>query len=76
LEVLSKGKPYKNINKTKKVKRLEKKLKRQQKRLSRKYESLKVISKNIKEGEATKQNITKQVVKVQKLHQRLTNIRR
>jgi putative transposase len=36
---------------------------------------LKVRSKNIKEGEATKQNITKQVVKVQKLHQRLTNIR-
>jgi putative transposase len=50
LEVLSKGKPYKNINKTKKVKRLEKKLKRQQKRLSRKYESLKVRSKNIRKG--------------------------
>ena len=31
--------------------------------------------KNIKEGRATRQNIQKQVVKVQKLHQRLRNIR-
>lgn len=70
--ILSKGKPYKNINKTKKVKKLEKKLKRQQKRLSRKYESLKLRK---KKGEATRQNIQKQIVKVQKLHQRLTNTR-
>ncbi|MDT7932625.1 transposase, partial [Clostridium perfringens] len=32
-------------------------------------------NKNIKEGRATGQNIQKQVVKVQKLHQRLANIR-
>jgi putative transposase len=70
--ILSKGKPYKNINKTKKVKKLEKKLKRQQKRLSRKYESLKQRK---KKGVATRQNIQKQIVKVQKLHQRLTNTR-
>src|SRR4030066_564409 len=70
--ILSKGKPYKNINKTKKVKKLEKKLKRQQKRLSRKYESLKQRK---KEGVVTRQNIQKQVVKVQKLHHRLTNTR-
>lgn len=70
--ILSKGKPYKNINKSYRIKKIEKKLKRQQKRLSRKYESLKQIKKN---GEVTRQNIYKQVVKVQKLHQRLTNIR-
>ena len=70
-------KPFKNINKTKKVKKVEKKLKREQRKLSRKYESLKVRSKKIKkEGEnATRQNIQKQVTTVQKLHQTLSNIR-
>ena len=33
------------------------------------------VHKNIKEGRATRQNIQKQVVKVQRLHQRLANIR-
>ncbi|WP_342357556.1 transposase, partial [Clostridium perfringens] len=33
------------------------------------------INKNIKEGRATRQNIQKQVVKTQRLHQRLANIR-
>ncbi|EOU1988668.1 transposase [Clostridium perfringens] len=66
---------FKNINKTYNVKKLEKKLKREQRKLSRKYESLKIRNKNIKEGRATSQNIQKQVVKVQKLHQRLTNMR-
>lgn len=64
----------KNINKTSRVKKLEKKLKRDQVRLSRKYECLKKQNKNRK-GEATRQNIHKQVVKVQRLHQRLANIR-
>ena len=64
----------KNINKTSTVKKIEKKLKREQVRLSRKYECLKE-SKKTKKGEATRQNIHKQTVKVQKLHQRLTNIR-
>ena len=41
---------------------------------TREYESLKLRKQNSK-GEATRQNIQKQVVKVQKLHQRLTNIR-
>lgn len=68
-------KPFKNINKTKEVKRLEKKLKREQRKLSRKYESLKERNKNIKGGKATRQNIQKQVVKVQKLHHKLSNIR-
>ncbi len=66
-------KPFVNINKTKSVKDLEKKLKREQRRLSRKYEGLK---KRIKEeGVATRQNIQKQIVKVQKLHQRLSHLR-
>lgn len=65
---------YKNINKTQRVKRLEKKLLREQKKLSRKYESLKIRNKKEK-GVATRQNIHKQIVKVQILHQRLTNIR-
>lgn len=68
-------KPFKNINKTKEVKRLEKKLKHEQRKLSRKYESLKERNKNIKGGKATRQNIQKQVDKVQKLHYKLTNIR-
>ena len=72
--ICSNGLIKKNINKTSTVKKLEKKLKRQQRRLSRKYESFKIRNKNMK-GEATGQNIQKQIVKVQKLHQRLTNIR-
>ena len=67
-------KPYKNINKTQRVRKLEKKLLREQRKLSRKYESLKLRNKKEK-GKATRQNIQKQIVKVQILHQRLTNIR-
>ena len=73
--VCSDGIKFKNINKTSTVKKVEKKLKREQRKLSRKYESLKIRNKNIKEGRATRQNIQKQVVKVQRLHQRLANIR-
>jgi len=72
--ICNNGLTKKNINKTKTVKKEEKKLIREQRKLSRKYESLKVRNKN-KKGEATRQNIQKQIVKVQKLHQRLTNIR-
>lgn len=72
--ICSDKKIYKNINKTSTVKKIEKKLKREQRKLSRKYESLKIRNKKEK-GEATRQNIQKQVVKVQKLHQRLNNIR-
>ena len=73
--VCSDGIKFKNINKTSIIKKVEKKLKREQRKLSRKYESLKIRNKNIKEGRATSQNIQKQIVKVQKLHHRLTNIR-
>jgi len=72
--VMSDGSHKKNINKTAKIKKAEKKLKREQRRLSRKYESLKQKNKNTK-GEATRKNIEKQVIKVQKLHQRLDNVR-
>ena len=72
--ICSNNKVYKNINKTSKVKKIEKKLKREQRKLSRKYESLKIRNKKEK-GEATRQNIQKQIFRVQKLHQRLSNIR-
>ena len=72
--IMSNGITKKNINKTKKVKKLEKKLKREQRKLSRKYESLK--ERNKKEGgNATRQNIQKQIAKVQRLHQTLGNTR-
>lgn len=70
---ISNGTTKKNINKTAKIKRLEKQLKREQRCLSRKYEDLK--KRNNKKGEATRQNIQKQVTKVQKLHHRIDNIR-
>ena len=73
--ICSNGNKFKNINKTSTFKKIEKKLKREQRKLSRKYKDLKIRNKNIKEGRATGQNIQKQVVKVQKLHQRLRNIR-
>ncbi len=73
--ICSNGNKFKNINKTSTFKKVEKTLKREQRKLSRKYESLKIRNKNIREGRATSQNIQKQIVKVQKLHQRLRNIR-
>lgn len=71
--VISNGTIKKNINKTVKLKKIEKQLKREQRCLSRKYEDLK--KRKTKKGEATRQNIEKQVLKVQKLHQRIDNIR-
>lgn len=72
--ICSDGKTYKNINKSSQMRKLEKKLRREQRRLSRKYESCKKLNKNLKRG-ATRQNIQKQKLKVQKLHQRLDNVR-
>lgn len=72
--ICSNGKTYKNINKTVRIRKLEKSLKRQQKKLSRKYESLKKTTNNVK-GDATRQNIRKQKLKVQRLHHRLDCIR-
>ena len=69
LMVTSNGRVYRNINKIKKVKRLEKQLKHQQRCLSRKYES----NKKFKKGEH--KNIHKQILKVQKVHLRLDFLR-
>ena len=69
LAIISNGTVYRNINKTARIRKLEKQLRREQRKLSRKYE-------NLKKGEPTqKANIRKQKLKVQKLHQRLENIR-
>lgn len=72
--ICSDGKIYKNINRSACIRRLEKSLKRQQRKLSKKYESLNKLSNNLK-GEATRQNIQKQMLKVQRLYHRLDNIR-
>ena len=66
--ICSNGSIYNNINKTNSIKNLEKRLKREQRKLSHK-----IIS--IKKGESTQKNFVKQKLKVQKLYQRLTNIR-
>ena len=72
--ICSNGNTYKNINKTNQVKKLQKKLKREQRSLSRKYEDYKKLNKNEREV-ATRQNIQKQKLKVQRLHHRLDNMR-
>lgn len=64
--VISNGVVYKNINKTSTVKKLEKKLKREQRKLSRR---------KAKKGEAASRNYLKQLKTVQRVHQRLANIR-
>lgn len=66
--VVSDGRIYKNINKTNRLRKIEKKLKREQRKLSKKY-------KNNKKGGATRKNIDKQVLKVQKLYKRIDDIR-
>ena len=77
--VMSNGVVKKNINKTAKMKKLEKQLKRQQRCLSRKYGDFKKRSKmkggSYRGHSVPGQNIRKQVLKVQKLHQRIDNIR-
>jgi len=62
--------PYKNINKSKKVKKLEKKMRRLQRKVSKKY----LLNK--KEGSYVKtSNIIKLEKNIRKLHKRLDNIR-
>ena len=72
--VCSNSKTYKNINKCSQISKLEKKLRREQRSLTRKYESYKKLNKNLK-GVAARQNILKQKLKVQKIYQKLDNIR-
>ncbi|MDY5997301.1 MAG: transposase [Erysipelotrichaceae bacterium] len=69
LAIVSNGKTYKNINKSARLKKLEKQLRRDQRCLSRKYENLK------KGGITQKANIQKQKLKVQRLYQKIKNIR-
>ena len=69
--ICSNGRVFKNINKTKKVKKLKKKLKREQRKMSRSYEYSK--SKKIKLKEL--KNFNKKKLKVQKLFYRLNCIR-
>ena len=76
LAVCSDGKVFKNINKTKKVKKLEKRLKQKQRQISRKYEMNKIK----KEGGGSCQFIkTKNIEKLENttklIHRKLTNIR-
>lgn len=71
--VLSNGIKYHNINKSKRVKSLEKRLNKERRNLSRKYkyyEKRKELDEN-----CTKFNYEKQRLKIQKLYQRLDNIR-
>lgn len=63
-------KPFKNVNKSNKVKKLEKKLKRLQRQVSRKYEANKQGCKYVK----TK-NILKTEKQIRKVHKQLSNIR-
>ena len=81
LAIVSNGKVYKNINKTKKVKRLEKKLKREQRKFSRKLErntsgytkDRKPIYKNpLKDMK----NIAKQKKLIKHLYKQLSDIRK
>lgn len=67
LAICSNGTVYPNINKSTKIKRIEKQLRKQQRKLSKKLY-------NRKEDTANK-NIAKQTIKVQKLYQKLANIR-
>lgn len=80
LAVVSNGKIYKNINKTKEVKRLEKKLKREQRKLSRKIEgNISGYTKNrkpiYKKSLKQMKNIQKQKKIIKTLYKRLTDIR-
>lgn len=71
--ICSNGKTYKNINKTSRIRKIEKKLKREQRSFSRKYENYKKINKL--KGGATRQNIQKQKLRIQKLYHKLDNMR-
>lgn len=63
-------KPIKNINKSKKVRKLKKRLKRLQKQVSRKYEANKQGNKFVKTN-----NIIKLEKRIKLLHRKLSNIR-
>lgn len=70
LAILSDGEMFENINKSKEVRWLDKKLRREQRRLSRK-----ILAKKKRGKCASAQNLDKQRRKVQKVYQRIQNIR-
>ena len=70
LAVCSNGMAFKNINKSKEVKKLKKSLKRKQRQCSRKYEKNKIGKEYVK----TK-NIAKLEKQIKLIHRRLSNIR-
>ncbi|MGE7852253.1 RNA-guided endonuclease InsQ/TnpB family protein [Bacillus paramycoides] len=71
--IRSDGIVHENINKTIKVKKIEKRLKREQRSLSRKFENVK--KRGEKSATNKRANIDKNILRVQKLHARLANIR-
>lgn len=75
LAVVSDGSIYRNINKTKEIKRLEKKKKRLQRKVSKKYEMNKTKTKGGEYRYQKTKNIIKLENQFKKLNQRLTNIR-
>ena len=71
--IVSNGDVYKNLNKSSAIRKLEKTLKREQRALARKLENKKKRGeKSATQGDS---NIAKNVLRVQKLHQRLANMR-
>ena len=76
LAVCSNGMTFKNINKSKEVRRLKKSLKRKQKKVSRKYEMNKIKSGGENRCQFKKtNNIIKLEKEIRLLHRRLNNIR-
>lgn len=71
--VLSDGKVYRNINKTKRIKDLEKRLNRERHKWARKYDSY--LKRKELDENCSKQNLLKQQIKVQKVFHQLDNIR-
>lgn len=73
LAIVSNGKTYKNINKTKVIRKLKKKLKHLQRQVSKKYENTK------KKGGENRYKKTKNIIKLENkiryVYKRLTNIR-
>ena len=74
LAVVSDGSIYININKTKKIKRLEKKKKRLQRKVSKKYEINKIKAEGGEVHYTKTNNIKRLENQLKKLNQRLTNI--
>ena len=73
LAIVSDGRIFENINTSSRARRLEKRLRREQRRLSRKHEMRKKKGGSAATASA---NIEKKKLSVQRLHQRLANLRR